>query len=112
MIRLLLLTEIIVFLAAALMHFGILVKGYEHDKARIAETIIAIILFIGLLIGYIFPARMNKSAIIVQWIALAGTIIGMFTIIIGVGPRSNPDYVFHTIMIFLLIYGLVITKRS
>lgn len=104
--------EIIVFLTAALMHFGILVKGYEHDKALIAEIIIAVILFIGLLIGYIFPVRMKKSAVIVQWIALAGTIIGLFTIIVGVGPRSNPDYVLHTIMIFLLICGLVIAKRS
>jgi len=112
MIRLFLSVEIIVFLAAALMHFGIIVKGHEHDKARIAETIIAVILFIGLLISYIFPERTRKSAIIVQGLALFGTFIGLFTIVVGIGPQSTPDYVFHTIMIFLLIAGLVVTKRS
>ncbi len=112
MIRLFLSMEIIVFLTAALMHFGLIIPGYEHEKARIAEIVIAVILFTGLLISYIYPDKLRKSAIIVQSIALAGTFIGIITIIVGVGPRSIPDYAFHTLMIILLCIGLLIAKKT
>ncbi len=99
--------EILVFAGASLFHFGMFQKGYEHPKARIAELVIAIILLTGLISGLIFPDQLRIIALIVQAIALFGTLIGIFTIVVGVGPRSVPDYLFHLSMITLLVTGLL-----
>ena len=40
-IRFLLLFEAAIFAAAALLHFGAIAAGYEHDKAGVAESVIA-----------------------------------------------------------------------
>ena len=66
-IRSFLLFEAATFLVASLIHSGVLIAGYEHQKARIAEGVIAL--------------------------ALLGTLIGVFTIAVGVGPRTAPDIV-------------------
>ena len=102
-----LILEILVFAGASLFHFGVFKKGYEHPKARIAELVIGIILFGGLISGLLFPDQLRTIALIVQAIALFGTLIGIFTIIVGVGPRSVPDYLFHLSMITLLVTGLL-----
>ena len=41
-IRLFLLFEAASFIAASLVHAGVLITGYEHQKARIAESVLAI----------------------------------------------------------------------
>ena len=66
-IRSFLLFEAATFLVASLIHSGVLIAGYEHQKDRIAEGVIAL--------------------------ALLGTLIGVFTIAVGVGPRTAPDIV-------------------
>lgn len=40
-LRLIMSIEAAAFLAAALVHAGLLIGGYEHAKARIAETVMA-----------------------------------------------------------------------
>jgi hypothetical protein len=35
-----------------------------------------------------------------------GTLVGIFTIIVGVGPRSVPDVVYHIVMVLVLVWGL------
>ncbi len=111
-IRIIILLLIIIFVLASLVHFGILIGGYEHDKARVAELIIAVILAIGFITGIINPAAAEKAARITLWIALAGTLIGLFTIIIGVGLQSSLDLVLHSVMILLLGLGLIFTKKK
>lgn len=106
MIRLFLTLETLLFLGAASLHFGLLAKGHEHSKARIAELIIALVLLAGLVFTFIQPANQLQIGRMVQGFALFGTAIGIFTIIIGVGPRSVPDYILHTCMVILLVWGL------
>ena len=43
-IRLFLFFETAAFVAAASVHFGLLMNGYEHHKAGTAESVIAIVL--------------------------------------------------------------------
>jgi hypothetical protein len=66
MIRLFLMIESLGFCAAALVHFGILIPGYEHTKARIAELVIAIVLLIGLVVTFISPTHLRLTTAVVQ----------------------------------------------
>jgi hypothetical protein len=44
--------------------------------------------------------------------ALVGTLIGVFTIMIGVGPRTLPDVAYHFAIMAVLIWGLVVAVRA
>lgn len=57
MIRLFLFLEILLFLGASLFHFGLLDKGHEHSKARVAELIIGLVLLAGFVFTFLKPER-------------------------------------------------------
>lgn len=99
------------FALAALVHAGILATGYEHREARIAETVIAVVLLAGLAATWLWPARARLAAIAAQGFALLGTLIGIVTIIAGPGPRTVPDIVYHPVMVALLALGLTWAMR-
>jgi len=111
-IRLFVLFEGAAFIAAALTHFGILMKGYEHQKAGTAESVIGIVLLLGLALTWIRPASTRGIGLAVQAFALFGTLVGIFTIVIGIGPRTAPDIAYHFVIAIVLISGLVATVRA
>jgi hypothetical protein len=111
-IRLFVLFECVTFIAAALTHFGVLVKGYEHVKAGTAESVIAIVLFVGLILTLIWPQSTRGIGLTVQGFALVGTLVGIFTIVIGVGPRTIPDITYHIVIVAVLVWGLITTSRA
>ena len=111
MIKIFLISEIIGFAGAALVHFGILINGYEHEKAGIAESVIALVLLIGFIIISLNPERLKITSYVVQGFALFGTLIGVFTMIVGVGPQSMPDKIFHVCISIILITGLILTAK-
>jgi hypothetical protein len=111
-IRTLLLVEAVSFVVASLVHAGVLIDGYEHREARTAEGIIAIVIIAGLVLTWIRPAWTRAAALAAQGFALFGTLVGVFVIIIGVGPRTVPDVVYHVAIVAVLIYGLVVAGRS
>jgi hypothetical protein len=104
--RIFLLFEALTFIAASLVHFGILVHGYEHDKARVAEGVIAAVLLAGLIVSLVRSAWTAEAGVAAQGYALLGTLVGVFTIIVGVGPRTVPDLVYHGAIIAVLGWGL------
>ncbi len=106
MIRLFLIIETLLFLAASALHFGLFSKGHEHSKARIAELVIGLVLLAGFVFTFLQPANQIQIARIVQGFALFGTVVGIFTIIVGIGPRSVIDYLLHACMVTLLVWGL------
>jgi hypothetical protein len=111
-------TRVILFLASVLyaaagsVHFGWLTSGYEHSKAGTAESVIAAVLFGGLLVSFIKPLWTRVAAIAVQIFAVLLTFVGLFTIAIGIGPRTGPDLILHACMLALLFFGLYMTIRS
>lgn len=111
-IRLFLLVEAITFLLAAQVHAGRLLAGYAHREARIAETVIAIVLLGGLALSWIRPRWTRAAGLAVQTFALLGTLVGIFTIVVGVGPRTAADIVYHAAIVLLLVWGLVVTARA
>ena len=111
-IRLFVLFEGVAFAAASLTHFGVLMHGYEHRPAAIAESVIGIVLLIGLVLIWLLPKRTRGIAIVVQAFALLGTCIGIYTIAIGVGPRTFPDITFHVVIVIALTAALIVSFRA
>jgi hypothetical protein len=109
---LLLFLEASAFALAALVHFGVLVAGFQHSEARIGETVISLILVGGLAVALARPASTARAALVSQALALAGTLIGVFTIAVGVGPRTIPDVVYHLAMVGILTWGLRLASRE
>ena len=103
--------EAAAFVLAALVHFGFLLHGYEHSKAPIAESIIGGVLFVGFVATFIRPQRAFTIARGAQLFGLIGTCVGLFTIAVGIGPRTGPDLFFHAGILTTLIAGLISTRR-
>lgn len=112
MLLLLLLAEAACFGAASLVHRGFLVGGYEHDRAAVAETVIGAVLLLGALLTAIRPSRARAFGVAAQVFAIAGTLVGLFTVAIGVGPRTAPDLAYHASILALLVAGLALTRRG
>jgi hypothetical protein len=105
-LRLLLAFQAITYLIASLTHAGAVLNGYEHRDASIAEGFIAVVLFAGLLVSLARPALTRDAALGAQGFALGLTCVGLFTIAVGVGPRTVPDVVYHLCIVAILIWGL------
>ena len=104
--------EVAIFALASPVHRGVLVSGYEHDKAAIAEAVIAAVLAAGLMLSLMRPWSARAYALVVQWFALLGTFVGVAMILIGVGPRTAPDLALHVVMIITLVFGLAAATRA
>jgi hypothetical protein len=104
--------EAVTFIAAALVHAGVLVGGYEHREARIAESVIAVVLLLGSLFAGLRPQWTRAAGLAAQGFALVGTLVGIATIAIGIGPRTTPDVVYHIGIVIVLIFGLAAAARA
>jgi|GraSoiStandDraft_56_1057294.scaffolds.fasta_scaffold101956_2 hypothetical protein len=104
--------ELVALAAAALVHFGVLFSGLEHWRAGTAESVLATVLLLGLLLTWIRPAWARAVGITAQAFALLGTLVGLFTVAIGIGPRTVPDVTYHVGMVLLLIVGILSAIRS
>lgn len=104
----LLLVEAATFFVASLIHSGFLVTGYQHREARIAEGVIAIVLLSGAALTWMRPEWARRAGLTAQGFALLGTLVGIFTIIVGVGPRTVPDIIYHIAIVLVLAWGLVV----
>jgi hypothetical protein len=111
-IRLLLLLEGASFALAGLVHFGVLVDGYEHRQASVAESSIAVVLLVGFGLTWLWPGRTRLIGLAAQAFALLGTLVGAFTIAVGVGPRTVPDIAYHLAILATLVSGLVVAARA
>jgi len=111
-VRLFLILEALGFALAALVHAGVLVDGYQHREATIAESVISAALAIGLAASLAAPGWARGIALGVQAFALIGTGVGLFTIAIGIGPQSAFDLVLHAGFVALLVAGLISVARE
>lgn len=107
-----LLVEASSFAAASLVHAGLLVAGYEHRLASMAEGVIAAVLFVGLTVALAWRARTRLVGLVAQAFALLGTLVGLFTIVVGIGPRTLPDLVYHAAIVVVLVWGLSVAARA
>ncbi|MBX5158039.1 MULTISPECIES: hypothetical protein [unclassified Rhizobium] len=111
-LSILLLIETCLYATASLTHAGFILEGHEHHQAMIAEAVIAAALLLGL-ISLVLNRRWSRTAALcAQAFALLGTLVGAFTIAIGVGPQTTLDYITHGAMILLLVLGIIWLTRT
>jgi hypothetical protein len=111
-LRRLLAIEAAAFAAAALVHTGVLVGGFEDPAAATAESIIGLVLAGAAVLAWSRPEWTRPVAIVAQGVALAGSLVGLYLVVRGVGPSTVPDVVFHVGIVATLAYGLVRAVRS
>jgi hypothetical protein len=103
--------DALAFAAASLVHKGVLLDGYQHRQAGIAEAVIAGVLALGLIVGFVVPRLTRAAGLAAQGFALLGTCVGIAMIAIGVGPQSVFDVTLHACFVTLLVAGLVVSAR-
>jgi hypothetical protein len=111
-LRVLLLFEAATFVVASLIHFGALLGGYRHHEAGTAEAVIAVVLLAGLALTSTPSAWPRRAAIGAQTFAILGVLVGLFTIVIGVGPRTALDIAYHVGILLVLVVGLAMAVRG
>jgi hypothetical protein len=84
----------------------------NHRQAATAESVIAIVLLAGWISISILRSWTHRISLAVQAFALLGTLVGIFTIALGVGPRTMPDLVYHASIVAVLVSGLIVTARA
>lgn len=112
LVRIVLAVQSAGFALAALVHGGVITAGFQHREAMIAESVIAAVLVAGLLAALAAPAWSRAVGLGVQGFALLGTFVGIFTMVIGVGPQSTFDVALHAGFVTLLVAGLVAVARQ
>jgi hypothetical protein len=106
-----LLLQIAIFLALVSIHFGLLIGGYRHRNAGTTESVIAAALVAGLLLTWTPPPWSRRAAAAAQSFGILGVLAGLFTIALGIGPRTTLDLALNGALLLTLIAGLVITLR-
>ena len=111
-IRGFLLLQIVIFLALVSIHFGLLIVGYRHRNAGTIESVIAAVLVAGLLLTWTPPPWSRRAATAAQSFGILGVLVGLFTIALGIGPRTTLDLALNAALLLTLIAGLAITLRK
>lgn len=111
-LRIVLGAEVIAFALASLTHAGLLLDGFGHPQAMIAEGVIAGVLTMGLVVTLAEPGWTRVTALAVQAFALLGTGVGIFAMVRGFGPQSDLDLAIHVVFVALLALGLWGAWRS
>jgi hypothetical protein len=104
--------EAAAFAAASLVHRGVLLEGYQHVPAAIAESVIAAVLALGLAAAVMSPRHTRVAGLAAQGFALFGTFVGLTMMAIGVGPQSAFDVALHVGFVTVLVSGLLVTTRG
>ena len=111
-VRLFLVVEAVTFVLASLVHTGVVLAGDEHRQAAIAEGVIGAILLVGLGLTAVWSGSTRTIGLTAQGLALLGTLVGAFTIAIGIGPRTLLDVVYHAAILIALAWGLAVAART
>ena len=111
-VRSFLLFQIAILLSMVSIHFGLLLRGYDHRSAGATELAIEAVLVAALLLTWMPGPWSRRSAIAAQSFGILGVVGGLLTIAIGIGPRTMLDLFLNTAMLLTLIGGLTVTLRK
>jgi hypothetical protein len=74
--------------------------------------VIAVVLVTGAMLTWLRPTAARAAGLWAQGVALVGTLVGIFTIAIGIGPRSMLDIVYHVAIVAVLPWALSVAWRA
>lgn len=98
-------------LLASLIHFGYLISGYEDEGAAVPEAVIGGVMLVGLALSWSPRPWGRRAAVAALAFGLAGSLLGLVLVAIGIGPRTVPDVVYHVLLVTTLILGLTMALR-
>lgn len=98
-------------LSASSIHFGLLIQGYRDQQAATAEAVIGTVMLVGLGLTWAPGPWSRRAAVGTLAFGLLGALVGLFTVVIGVGPRTLPDIVYHVALVAASIAALVTAIR-
>jgi hypothetical protein len=107
-----LLLQIAIFLSMVSIHDGLLIGGYRQRSAVTTELVIAAVLVAGLLLTWTPWPWSRRAATAAQSFGIVGVLLGLFTIALGIGPRTTLDLTLNAALLLTLIAGLAITLRK
>ena len=107
-----LMVETALFVFAALVHRGVFFTGFEHQRAAIAELVIAVVLAAGLIYSFGHSEATRRVGISVQLFALLALVAGFIALSAGSGSRPTLDSVMHVIMFTTLLLGVLVARRA
>jgi hypothetical protein len=74
--------------------------------------VIAAVLVFGLLLTWTPPPWSQRAATAAQSFGTLGVLVGLFTIALGIGPRTILDPSLNVVLLLTLIAGVASTKRG
>ncbi|MGH3649765.1 MAG: hypothetical protein ACRDU9_03575 [Acidimicrobiia bacterium] len=98
-------------LVASLIHFGYLISGYEDEGAAVPEAVIGSVMLLGLALSWSPEPWGRRAAVGALAFGLAGSLLGLVLVLIGIGPRTVPDVVYHVLLVATLVVGLTLALR-
>ncbi|MGB8769453.1 MAG: hypothetical protein WCC92_07560 [Candidatus Korobacteraceae bacterium] len=99
------------FLFGAVQHVGLTVGPFHEPRiipAAIVETICCLSLLGGAAFLFGHSVLGWRIAVIGNFIALAGVLLGIVALAVGAGPRTASNDLYHRIMLVLIGVSLVI----
>lgn len=99
------------FLFGALQHVGLELGPFHEPRiipAAIVETICCLSLLSGAAILFGDGALGWRAAVLGNFVALAGVVLGIVALAVGAGPRTTSNDLYHRIMLVLIGVSLVI----
>ena len=111
-VRSFLFLQIAIVLSMVSIHFGQLIRGYDHRAAGATELVIAAVLVAALLLTWMPAPGSRRPATAAQSFGILGVLGGFLTIATGIGPRTTLDLTVNAALLLALIAGLAITLRK
>lgn len=108
---LLMIANAALFLFGAAQHAGIAV-GLFHEPRIIPAAIVEAICAVSLVVGAVALFREIRtpwhSALIGNFVALSGVLLGIIALAVGAGPRTASNDLYHRIMLALIAAAVVV----
>jgi predicted permease len=109
--RLLMIANAVLFFFGAVQHAGIVVGPFHEPlivPAAIVETLCGLSLLWGATALFRDPKARWRVALITNFVALGGVLLGIAALAAGAGPRTATNDLYHQIMLLLIGASVVI----
>jgi hypothetical protein len=107
-----LMVELALFTFAALVHGGVIPGVETYPRVAMIETVVAVVLAAGVITSFVSPAQTRAVALFTQAVALLGVVVGVVTIVTGLGPQTVGNIVVYAVMFITVALGFAVAKRG
>ncbi len=99
------------FFFGAIQHTGLAVGSFREPRiipAAIVETLCGLSLLWGSIALFRDTRTQRRTALIANFVALGGVLLGIVALAVGAGPRTASNDFYHRVMLLLIAASLLI----